>query len=90
VERHVVDRPADTTDIGAFEETVIDVPLTTETVDLHKQVRVVEEVVVGKEAVQRTEQVRGTVRREQVTVDEDAVVDAALIDEDEDGASLRT
>jgi uncharacterized protein (TIGR02271 family) len=63
VDRRVVDRPADTTDIGAFEETVIDVPHTTETVDLHKQARVVEEAVVGKEAVQRTEQVRGTPRR---------------------------
>ena len=57
VERRVVDRPADTTDIGAFEETVIDVPLRTETVDLQKQARVAEEVVVSKEAVQRTEQV---------------------------------
>ena len=51
VERRVVDRPAATTDIGAFEETVIDVPLRTETVDVQKQARVAEEVVVSKDAV---------------------------------------
>jgi uncharacterized protein (TIGR02271 family) len=72
VERRVVDRPADTTDIGAFEETIIDVPLRTETVDLQKQARVAEEVVVSKEAVQRTQRVSDTVRREEVVVDEDA------------------
>jgi uncharacterized protein (TIGR02271 family) len=72
VERRVVDRPADTADIGAFEETVIDVPLRSETVDVQKQARVAEEVVVGKEAVQRTERISDTVRREEVYVDEDA------------------
>jgi uncharacterized protein (TIGR02271 family) len=87
VERRVVDRPADTTDIGAFEETVIDVPLRSETVDLEKQARVAEEVVVSKEAVQRTEQARGTVRREEVFVDEDAIVDASQIDRSAEGSS---
>ena len=87
VERRVVDRPADTTDIGAFEETVIDVPLRSETVDLQKQARVAEEVVVSKEAVQRTEQARGTVRREEVFVDEDAIVDASQIDRSAEGSS---
>jgi uncharacterized protein (TIGR02271 family) len=87
VERRVVDRPADTTDIGAFEETVIDVPLRSETVDLEKQARVAEEVVVSKEAVQRTEQARGTVRREEVFVDEDAIVDASQIDRSSEGSS---
>lgn len=88
VERRVVDRAATSADAGAFEETVIDVPLRTETVELHKRARVVEEVVVSKDAVQRTEQVRGTVRREQVTVDEGAVIEAPLVDGG-DGASLR-
>jgi uncharacterized protein (TIGR02271 family) len=87
VERRVVDRPADTTDVGAFEETVIDVPLRSETVDLEKQARVAEEVVVSKEAVQRTEQARGTVRREEVFVDEDAIVDASKIDRSAEGSS---
>ena len=57
VERRVVDRPVTAADADAFEETVIEVPLRTETVDVQKQARVAEEVVVSKEAVQRTEQV---------------------------------
>ena len=57
VERRVVDRPVSAADADAFEETVIEVPLRSETVDVQKQARVAEEVVVSKEAVQRTEQV---------------------------------
>ena len=76
VERRVVDRPVTAADADAFEETVIEVPLRSETVDIQKQARVAEEVVVGKEAVQRTERVSDTVRREEVFVDEDAVIDA--------------
>jgi uncharacterized protein (TIGR02271 family) len=86
VERRVVDRPVSAADATAFEETVIDVPLRSETVDVQKQARVAEEVVVSKEATQRTEQVRGTVRKEEVIVDEDAV-DASLIDDRETGAT---
>jgi len=74
VERRVVDRPVTAGDADAFEETVIDVPVRTETVDVQKQARVAEEVIVGKEAVQRTERVTDTVRREEVFVDEDAAV----------------
>jgi len=83
VERRVVDRPATAADASAFEETVIDVPLRSETVDVQKQARVTGEVVVSKEAVERTEQVRGTVRREEVYVDEDAT----LIDDREGGSA---
>jgi uncharacterized protein (TIGR02271 family) len=85
VERRVVDRPVAAGDVDAFRDEVIEVPLAREEVELHKQARVVEEVVVGKEAVQRTEQVRGTVRREEVFVDEDAVVDPTLIDRTDAG-----
>jgi uncharacterized protein (TIGR02271 family) len=81
VERRVVDRPVSAADADAFEETVIDVPLRRETVDVQKQARVAEEVVVGKEAVQHTERVRDTVRKEEVFVDEDAT----LIDDREGG-----
>ena len=83
VERRVVDRPLTAADATAFEETVIEVPLRSETVDVQKQARVVEEVVVGKEAVQRTERVTDTVRREEVHVDEEGVVDASRIDRSE-------
>jgi uncharacterized protein (TIGR02271 family) len=86
VERRVVDRPVSAADADAFEETVIDVPLRTETVDVQKQARVAEEVVVSKEAVERTEQVTGTVRKEEVFVDEDTV-DASMVDDRETGAT---
>ena len=70
-------------DAGAFEETVIDVPLRSETVDVQKEARVTGEVVVSKEAVERTEQVTDTVRREEVYVDEDATI----IDKTEGGSA---
>ncbi len=70
VERRVVDRPVDASDATAFEEGVIEVPIRGEEVQLQKQVRVAEEVEIGKEAVQRTEQVTGTVRREEVRINE--------------------
>src|SRR5215204_6203886 len=44
VERRVVDRPATGMDATAFEETVIDVPLRSETVDVQKDARVTGEV----------------------------------------------
>jgi uncharacterized protein (TIGR02271 family) len=87
VERRVVDRPVSAADADAFEETVIDVPLRSETVDVQKQARVAEEVVVSKEAVQRTERVTDTVRKEEVFVDEDATVDASIRDDRETGAT---
>jgi uncharacterized protein (TIGR02271 family) len=86
VERRVVDRAATSADAGAFEETVIDVPLRTETVDVQKHARVAEEVIVSKDAVQRTERVTDTVRREEVFVDEDAV-DTSRIDPSSEGSS---
>jgi uncharacterized protein (TIGR02271 family) len=85
VERRIVDRPVGANETQAFEEIVIEVPLTREQVELQKQARVAEEIVVSKEAVQRTEQVRGTVRREEVYVDEDA----ALIDDTEGRSAQR-
>ena len=68
VERHAVDRPATAADANAFQEGTIEVPVYGEEVQLQRQVRVAEEVEIGKEAVQRTEQVAGTVRREEVRV----------------------
>jgi uncharacterized protein (TIGR02271 family) len=81
VERRVVDRPISAADATVLEETVIEVPLYSEEVDVEKRARVAEEVVLSKEAVQRTEQVRGTVRREEVTVDEETIVDPTLVDD---------
>jgi uncharacterized protein (TIGR02271 family) len=73
VERRIVDRSVGAADADAFEEIVIEVPLTAEEVELRKQAHVVEEVVVSKEDVQRTEQVAGTVRREEVVIDDSTV-----------------
>src|SRR5215213_8771134 len=73
IEKDVVSEQR-TLDVPVTEERVIEVPARTETVDLQKQARVAEEVVISKEAEQRTEQVSGTVRREEVFVDEDATV----------------
>jgi uncharacterized protein (TIGR02271 family) len=87
VERRNVDRPLTAADTATFEETIIEVPLRTETVDVQKQTRVAEEIVVSKEAVQRTERVSDTVRREEVIVDEDAVVDPTLVEGTDRGAS---
>jgi uncharacterized protein (TIGR02271 family) len=84
VERRIVDRPVGA-ETQAFEEIVIDVPVTTEQVELQKQARVAEEIVVSKEAVQRTERVSDTVRREEVNIDEDA----AIIEEREGGSAGR-
>jgi len=87
VERRIVDRPVTAADVNAFEETVIEVPLQTETVDVQKQARVAEEVVISKEAVQRTEHVRDTVRREEVHVDEETIADPTLLEGTDRGAS---
>jgi len=73
VERRAVDRDA-AGDPTAFQEGAIEVPVRGEEVELTKRARVVEEVEIGKEAVQRTERAAGTVRREEVRV-EDATVD---------------
>ena len=68
ITRHPVQGEA-VLDEDVFTEGTIAIPIRGEEVGLVRQTRVVEEVEVGKEAVQITEQVAGTVRREQVHVD---------------------
>jgi uncharacterized protein (TIGR02271 family) len=87
VERRVVDRPVNAADAEAFTDTVIEVPLESEVVDVQKQARVAEEVVLSKEAVQRTERVKDTVRKEEVFVDEDTIADPARIEGTDRGAN---
>ena len=74
VQRVAVDREVGA-DETAFEEGTIAVPIRGEEVELQKRTRIAEEVEITKEAVQHTEQVSGTVRREEVRVAED-VTDA--------------
>lgn len=88
VERRVVDRPATAADLDAFEDQVIEVPLRTEAVDVQKQARVTEEVIVGKDVVQRTERVTGTVRKEQVHIEDEGALDTSVIDASPGRAAL--
>jgi len=69
IERHPVDRrPADRADFRAEGET-IRVPVTEERVSVEKTPMVTEEVTVGTRAVQDTEHVAATVRREEAHVE---------------------
>jgi len=70
VERHAVNRPASEADLNAFKEGTFEVTERAEEAVVAKQARVVEEVVVNKEATERTETIRDTVRRTDVDVDE--------------------
>lgn len=68
VERHKVDRPVD--EATAFMEGSFDVTTRAEVPVVEKEARVVEEVVIDKELIERTETVRDTVKRTDVEVDE--------------------
>jgi uncharacterized protein (TIGR02271 family) len=62
-------RPTDTSVAGAaFEERTVEVHETEEVPVVEKTARVVEEVSIRKEATERTETVRDTVRREEVEI----------------------
>ncbi len=69
VDRHAVNQPV-TDAATAFKEQNIEMTETDEVPVVSKQARVVEEVVVGKTATDRTETVHDTVRRTDVEVDE--------------------
>jgi uncharacterized protein (TIGR02271 family) len=74
VERKPVQRrPADSADLGDREE--IRVPVREEEVHVEKQPVVTEEVTVGKQPVQETEHVTGTVRKEVPRVERTGDVD---------------
>jgi uncharacterized protein (TIGR02271 family) len=70
IERTPVDRRPSDRPMDERTET-ISVPVHEEQVDLQKRAVVYEEVGVGKRAVQDTEQVSGTVRREEARIDGD-------------------
>lgn len=67
-------------DADAFEEGVIEVPVRGQEVDVEKRARKAGEVIVEKEAETRTERVGGTVRREEVRVD-DQTIDSGYADD---------
>jgi uncharacterized protein (TIGR02271 family) len=75
VERRPVERrPADQA-IGDMESQTIRVPVTEEHVEVEKTPVVYEEVGVGKRAVQETQQVSDTVRREELRVENEGDVE---------------
>ena len=69
VERRPVDRPASPADLDAFKDRTVEVREMAETPVVKKTARVVEEVIVGKEATQRKETVHDTLRDTEVKVD---------------------
>ena len=69
VERRPVDRAATPADLQNFEEATIEVRDVSEQAVVGKTARVVEEVVVGKEVTERTEEINDTVRRTDVEVE---------------------
>lgn len=70
VERRFVDRPASEADFAAGSGGVVELTATGEEAVVGKTSRVVEEVLVGKEASQRTEAIHDSVRRTEVEVEE--------------------
>lgn len=81
VQRHALDRDV-TGDPDAFVEGTIQIPVMGQEVDLETRVRVTEEVEIDKEAVQHTEQVAGTVRREEVRIEDDTAVTGTVLDDE--------
>jgi uncharacterized protein (TIGR02271 family) len=71
VERRPVDRPASDMPREAFQERTVEVTTHREEPVISKEARVKEEIVVHKEADQRTETVRDNVRRTEVEVEDD-------------------
>jgi uncharacterized protein (TIGR02271 family) len=70
VERRPVDRPVSGADLNALKESTVEVTATREEPVVSKQARVVEEVAVRKDAQERTETVRDTIRRTDVSVEQ--------------------
>ena len=70
VERHAVNRPVSAADMNNLRDGMIEVTETAEVPVVAKEARIVEEVVVGKEATQRTETIHDTVRRTDVEVEQ--------------------
>jgi len=70
VERHPVDRPVTDQDLALSGDRVIELTETAEEAVVTKNARVVEEIVVGKDAHDRIEHIQDTVRRTEVEVEE--------------------
>lgn len=69
IERRPVNRPVADNDVNAFREQSIEINETVEEAVVSKTARVVEEVLVGKEAAERTEHISDSVRKTKVEVE---------------------
>jgi uncharacterized protein (TIGR02271 family) len=69
VERRPVNRHATDADFNTFKEGTMEVTETAEEAVVAKHAHVIEEVVIGKQATERTETIRDTVRRTDVDVE---------------------
>jgi len=70
VERHPVDRAVTADDATAFQERTIEARATSDEPVVSKETRIVEEIGLRKEASDRTETVRDTVRHTEVEIDD--------------------
>ncbi len=70
VERRAVDRPATAADFQAGRDASFELRATGEEAVVGKNSRVVEEVLIGKQATERTENVHDTVRKTEVEVEQ--------------------
>jgi uncharacterized protein (TIGR02271 family) len=78
IERNPVDRPATTADMAGLQGQSIEVREIAEKAVVSKTATVVEEVVVGKEATTRTEQIADTVRSTVVDIDQTGATDSTV------------
>ena len=69
-ERHAVNRPISEAELSSLQDQAIEIREMGEEPVVAKTARVVEEVHVGKDATERTEQIRDSVRKTQVEVDQ--------------------
>lgn len=70
VDRQPVDKPATEADMAAFKEGAVELREMAEEPVVEKTARVVEEVVVGKDVTQETRDIKDTVRRTDVEVEQ--------------------
>jgi uncharacterized protein (TIGR02271 family) len=69
VERRQVDRPVSAGELGALKDQTIEVTESAEEPVINKRARVREEVVINKEAIERVQTVRDSIRRTEVGIE---------------------
>ena len=83
IERRPVDRPASQADLAALQDQSIEIRETAEKAVVSKTAHVVEEVVVGKQETERTEQISDNVRSTVVEVDQASESQRSVLDIDQ-------